>query len=190
MAGKKGVLDLIINKLHMSDDEDGGYYDDDEDDPYYDGASASESSFGRQSSSKADYDDRDDDRVAEKPVKKANTGVVSAPAKRFRRSGSTMNAGGMEVRVIKPASFEEASDITDTLLSNMTVVLNLEGLDLDIAQRIIDFTFGSTYAVSGNLQKISRYIFVITPASVDISGDFQELISGTISQGGPQLADR
>ena len=190
MAGKKGVLDLIINKLHMSDDEDGGYYDDDEDDPYYDGASASESSFGRQSSSKADLDDRDDDRAAEKPVKKAPAGVMSAPAKRFRRSGSTMNAGGMEVRVIKPASFEEASDITDTLLSNMTVVLNLEGLDLDIAQRIIDFTFGSTYAVSGNLQKISRYIFVITPASVDISGDFQELISGTISQGGPQLSDR
>ena len=65
----------------------------------------------------------------------------------------------------------------------MTVVLNLEGLDMDVAQRIIDFTFGAAYAVEGHHQQISRYIFVITPASVDISGDFQELISG-IGQGG------
>jgi cell division inhibitor SepF len=48
---------------------------------------------------------------------------------------------------------------------------------VDIAQRIIDFTSGSTFAISGNLQKISHYIFIITPASVDISGDFQEIIN-------------
>ena len=41
--------------------------------------------------------------------------------------------------------------------------LNLEGMDLEIAQRIIDFTSGATYAISGNLQKISNYIFLVTP---------------------------
>ena len=55
---------------------------------------------------------------------------------------------------------------------------NVEGLDMDVAQRIIDFTSGSTYAVGGNLQKISHYIFIITPRNVDISGDFQEILSG------------
>lgn len=85
----------------------------------------------------------------------------------------------MEVCVIKPTSVEDSREVTDTLLSNRTVVLNLEGLDMDIAQRIIDFTFGSTYAIKGNFQKISQYIFIITPASVDISGDFQELLSGS-----------
>ena len=184
MAGKKGVLDLIINKLHMSDDEEGVYYDDDEEDPYYDGAASSEPSYSRQTSSKADLDDRDDDRVPEKPAKKVSGRSIAAPVKGFRRSGNTMNAGGMEVRVKKPSSFDEVTDITDTLLSNMTVVLNLEGLDMDVAQRIIDFTFGAAYAVDGHHQQISRYIFVITPASVDISGDFQELLSGTLGQGG------
>ena len=52
------------------------------------------------------------------------------------------------------------------------------GLDVDIAQRIIDFTSGSCFAISGNLQKISHYIFIITPASVDISGDFQDIFGG------------
>ena len=46
----------------------------------------------------------------------------------------------MEVCVIKPTSIEDGREITETLLANRTVVLNLEGLDVDIAQRIIDFT--------------------------------------------------
>lgn len=85
----------------------------------------------------------------------------------------------MEVCVIKPTSVEDCREITDTLLGNRTVVLNMEGLDVDVAQRIIDFASGSTYAIQGNLQKISNYIFIITPPSVDISGDFQEIFSGT-----------
>ena len=84
----------------------------------------------------------------------------------------------MEVCVIKPTSVEDAREITETLLANRTVVLNLEGLDVDVAQRIIDFTSGSCFAISGNLQKISHYIFIITPASVDISGDFQDIFGG------------
>ena len=85
----------------------------------------------------------------------------------------------MEVCVIKPTSVEDAREITETLLANRTVVLNLEGIEVDVAQRIIDFTSGSCYAIQGNLQKISHYIFIITPASVDISGDFQEILSGS-----------
>ena len=98
----------------------------------------------------------------------------------------------MEVCVIKPTSVEDAREITETLLANRTVVLNLEGLDVDIAQRIIDFTSGSTFAISGNLQKISRYIFIITPASVDISGDFQTMLNGAFGSSiadGPQQID-
>ena len=59
----------------------------------------------------------------------------------LRQNKKTGN--GMEVCVIKPTSIEDAREITETLLANRTVVLNLEGLDVDIAQRIIDFTSGS-----------------------------------------------
>ena len=34
-------------------------------------------------------------------------------------------------------------EITETLLSGRTVILNLEGMDLEIAQRIIDFVSGA-----------------------------------------------
>ena len=98
------------------------------------------------------------------PIRQTNTKKLSA-------------GNGMQVCVIKPTSVEDAREITETLLTDRTVVLNLEGLDVDVAQRIIDFTSGSCFAISGNLQKISSYIFIITPESVDISGDFQDFIS-------------
>ena len=85
-------------------------------------------------------------------------------------------ATGMEVCVIKPTNVDDSREITETLLSR-TVILNLEGLDLEAAQRIIDFTSGATFAIDGNLQKISNYIFLITPTTVDISGDLQDLLN-------------
>lgn len=142
-----------------------------------------------------DYDDYDEEEAEELPKKKAFAKVENdfeeekpkakpAPKVTQMRQPRKMGSDGMEVCVIKPTTVEDAREITETLLSNRTVVLNLEGLDVDIAQRIIDFTSGSCFAISGNLQKISHYIFIITPASVDISGDFQEIISGSIDVSG------
>ena len=84
----------------------------------------------------------------------------------------------MEVCVIKPSSMEDTREIADTLIDRCTVVLNLDGIDVDVAQRIIDFSSGACYSIAGSLQKISSYIFILTPANVEISGDFQEILSG------------
>ena len=93
----------------------------------------------------------------------------------IRKKSSLSN---MEVNVIRPSSMEDTRDIADTLLQNCTVVLNLEGLDVDIAQRVIDFTCGVCYSLNGNLQKVSSYIFILTPENVELSGDFQSILSG------------
>ena len=89
----------------------------------------------------------------------------------------------MEVVVIRPNSMEDGSEITDTLLSGRAVVLNLEGISPDIAQHIIDYTAGSCYAMRGNLQKITNYIFLVTPSSVTISGDFQDVLGSGVDLG-------
>lgn len=137
----------------------------------------------------AEYDDYDDSDyiVDEEPV---NPKKEAAPAEDERPKRSSVSkvspiarnkkvqGNGMEVCVIKPTSVDDAREITETLLANRTVVLNLEGLDVNIAQRIIDFASGSTFAIDGSLQKISHYIFILTPASVDISGDIQGYFDG------------
>lgn len=155
-----GVMDKFINYMKLNDDDD--FYDNDYDDePIIDNRSQKQSVV------------KDDVIVEDERTVKKTTPKVT-PMRPTKKTGN-----GMEVCVIKPTSIEDAREITETLLANRTVVLNLEGLDVDIAQRIIDFTSGSCFAISGNLQKISHYIFIITPAIVDISGDFQEILSGS-----------
>ena len=85
----------------------------------------------------------------------------------------------MEVCVIKPTAINDMREITEALVSGRTVILNLEGLDIEFAQRIIDFTSGSVLAINGNLQKISNFIILVTPTNVEISGDLQDLFNSS-----------
>lgn len=160
-----GIMDKFINTMKLNDDEYDEYEDDYEDDDEV------EENTKRKAAA------AEEDAYEEAPKAKMTASKVLPMKQQPRRSSST-NMNGMEVCVIKPTTVEDAREITETLLCNRTVVLNLEGLDVDIAQRIIDFTSGSCFAIGGNLQKISNYIFIITPKSVDISGDFQEVLSG------------
>ena len=162
------VIDKFLDVMKLGGDDDYDDYDDyDEfDDDYEEEKPEKRSSFRRKK--EEDYDDFDDEEPRERSKV---TPIRQAPRKQGK---------GMEVCVIKPTSFEDSREITETLLSNRTVVLNFEGLDVEVAQRIIDFISGSCYAIDGNLQKVSNYIFLVTPKNVDISGDLQDILSGSI----------
>ena len=146
-----------------------------------------------------DYLDEDDDEEEEVPVKASSrasvkTAAAKAPARQERASSPVASpkitpmrsskrgtqAPNMEVCVIKPSSMEDTREIADTLVDNSTVILNLEGIDMELAQRIIDFTSGACYSLGGSLQKVSSYIFVLGPYNVDITGDLQNILGGSV----------
>ena len=141
-----------------------------------------------------EYFGPDDDYEAEKPAKRGrfpareesesyDDGSEEKPRFFSRSSKVVPMKRSMEVSMVKPTSIEDAREICDYLLAGKAVVLNMEGIHTEIAQRIIDFTSGSTYSMNGNLQKISSYIFIATPESVELSGDFQEMIgNGTLEK--------
>lgn len=176
------VMDKFLNAMRLNSDEEEDDYFDDE---YYDEENDEEyesprKSFHRERQTKKEEESQEsrfsvtkESRTASRQPQSVNNKVT--PMRPLRKSQGGQSA--MEVCVIKPTSVEDAREITETLLANRTVVLNLEGLDLEVAQRIIDFTSGSCFAVEGNLQKISNYIFLVTPSNVDISGDFQNIMS-------------
>ena len=165
-----GVIDKFLDVMKLGGDDDYDDYDDyDEfDDDYEDEKPEKKGFFKRKK--EEDLDDLEE----EEPVKTKAQKVTPI------RQAARKQGNGMEVCVIKPTTFEDSREITETLLSNRTVVLNFEGLDVDVAQRIIDFTSGSCFAIGGNLQKVSGYIFLVTPKNVDISGDLQDILSGSI----------
>ncbi|MCF0135879.1 MAG: cell division protein SepF [Lachnospiraceae bacterium] len=77
----------------------------------------------------------------------------------------------MEVVVASPESFEEARVIAQSIKESKPVIINLEFIDHDIAQRMTDFLCGCCCAVNGNIQRIADKIFMIAPGNVDFAGD-------------------
>lgn len=115
---------------------------------------------------------------AAKQPKTQNSSSKVTPMYSVKKKTSGSSAGSSnEVCVIKPKQFDESTEIVDALLDNCTVILNLEGLDITLAQHIIDFTAGASYAIDGNIKKVSSYIFILTPEGVDITGDSQEILN-------------
>ena len=160
------LIDKFLNVMKLNSDDD-DFYDDD----FYDDDDDDAEPIRKPVSRRKSVDEESESIYNRTETRERSTGRTSSKITPIRSTRKTAS-NGMEVCVIKPVSMDDAREITDTLLDNRTVVLNVEGLDVDIAQRIIDFTSGSCYAMHGNLQKISNYIFIITPANVDISGDF------------------
>lgn len=172
-----GVLDKFLDIIKMTDDDD--YEDDffDEDDDFVDSDDFEDkpkkSLFGgSKKSSRSKLDDYEDEDYSSSSQGSRGSNVTPMRSGAPRKSNKSM-----EVCVIKPTSVEDSREITETLLEGRTVILNMEGLDIEVSQRIIDFVSGATFAIGGNLQKISNYIFLVTPSNVDISGDLQDLLN-------------
>lgn len=75
----------------------------------------------------------------------------------------------MKVVVVEPFSFDDAQCVADHLKNKKPVVVNFENTDKEAAKRIIDFISGTTYALSGNIQKVGNHIFLCAPSNVDVS---------------------
>ena len=166
-------FDKIMKIMRLEDDE---YYDENEDIFEMDEEEEKPQRKTFLNRRKA-AEEEEEDFAAEKKVRPSRPAATNKITPMMRPS-SKKNTG-MEVCVIKPTVVDDAREIADTLLTGRTVILNFEGLDLEIAQRIIDFTSGATFSIDGNLQKISNFIFLVTPTNVDISGDLQDLFNSS-----------
>ena len=80
----------------------------------------------------------------------------------------------LQVVLVKPEKFEDASAVADHLNAKRTVVLNLEGTNKDISRRLVDFLSGVAYANNGQIQRVANSTFIITPYNVDLVGDLMD----------------
>lgn len=165
----------ILTKLMDTIRIDNGESDDDDyflDDDYVEDERPAKKSIFHKKTVEEDFDDYDEEPETSKPrfmPRTATTGNNGSKVVPMRR--------GMEVSLVKPTSMDDGPEICDYLLAGKAVVLNMEGIGTDTAQRIIDFASGAAYSMNGNLQKISNYIFIVTPQSVELSGDFPDSAS-------------
>ncbi len=135
------------------------------------------------------YEDIDDEEIVSYGSSRSNSPAERAAAAaeaRHRVSASvgSNNAGNnsnkvvnihttaqLQVVLVKPEAFADASTIADHLNNKRTVVLNLESATREIARRLVDFLSGVAYANGGQLKRVANSTYIITPYNVDVMGD-------------------
>jgi cell division inhibitor SepF len=80
----------------------------------------------------------------------------------------TAPGAGGKVVVTQPVSFDEAKDVADHLKNRRTVIVNLEGAESAVAQRIVDFVSGATFALNGTIERVGNEIFLFAPSNVGV----------------------
>ena len=130
-----------------------------------------------------DYDEEIEDVEEEKPAERRKPVQHEQPAAPQRREPAPRVVGGgkaktinfsqsqMQVVLVKPDRYENASEIADHLRDKRTVVLNLEKTQKDVSRRLLDFLSGVAYAQEGKIKKVALQTYIVTPYNVDIMGD-------------------
>ncbi len=171
------IFKNFLNSMKLTEDEDDDYYDD-------------ELELEEKKAKRFEKKEARNERFEETIKTPSFATQQSATANEFKKEKvakmerSTINKvvpirttpKGLEVCIMKPTSFEDSQEICDTLLTGRATVINLEGFDDKLAQRTMDFISGSVYAINGKLHRISNCIFIVSPDTVDISGDYLDLI--------------
>ena len=117
------------------------------------------------------------------------------PAIRTSSGISLVGKGGnnkmaeSEIVSIRPKDDKSKQEIGRYLLDGKTVLINLEGMDLDVAQRIVDFTYGVCFAIHGDMKFPSKYLVVAAPNGVGMSGAFESAVkpTGSAQAGGNDI---
>ncbi len=89
----------------------------------------------------------------------------------LRSVGARGGNGDVRVHLVVPKSFNDAQQIADKFKDSIPVILNLQGTEVDLSKRLIDFASGLTYALDGGMQRIADKVFMLTPRNVEISAE-------------------
>jgi len=116
------------------------------------------------------YDEDEVEEAGQKPENRA----AAFSKKNHGKVLNLNNSATTKVVVVTPQNINDAKDICDHLRANRSIVMNVENIETQIAQRIVDFLSGAVYSLDGNIQKVSNGIFLATPNSVDILGEIKE----------------
>jgi len=79
------------------------------------------------------------------------------------------SAAGSKPFVVGPSSFNDAQEVADKFKVNVPVILNLQGIERDLARRIIDFASGLCYGLGGQMERVANQVYLLTPSDVEVS---------------------
>ncbi len=81
----------------------------------------------------------------------------------------------MDIMNFKMVKYEVTGDICSYIKMRKPVVVNMQQLEKESAQRALDYLTGATYALDGSVEKIAENIFIFSPEHISISTISEEI---------------
>ena len=110
----------------------------------------------------------------EKLAPHSGSKVVDFHAAAERRENAMSINNKSQINTIKPKNFDDAQIVANCLRDRVPVIINFEQTDPSDAARIIDFISGTTYALNGDIKKVSETVFICAPNNVHVSNTDDE----------------
>jgi cell division inhibitor SepF len=79
--------------------------------------------------------------------------------------------------VVSPSGFNDVQKVADNFKNDQPVILNLQGVDRDLARRLIDFSSGLCYGLEGDMERVADQVFLLTPRNAVVSDDDRRRLS-------------
>ena len=86
-------------------------------------------------------------------------------------------AGLGNVTICAPKSYKDVQEMIEKLARKESIIVNLEGVQSESAQRVLDFLSGASYALGGSMRRIKEFTFLITPQGTGITDQDDRFIA-------------
>jgi cell division inhibitor SepF len=74
-------------------------------------------------------------------------------------------------QLIIPKSFNDAQEVADAFRDSKPVIVNMQNAERDLARRLIDFSSGLCYGLGGQMEKVAKDVYLLTPDEVEVSDE-------------------
>ncbi|WP_067185890.1 cell division protein SepF [Microtetraspora niveoalba] len=71
--------------------------------------------------------------------------------------------------MVRPQKYDDALTIGRHFREGHTVVMDVVGMSMAEATRMVDFAAGLAYGCEGRIERIAEKVFLLTPANVEVS---------------------
>ena len=111
---------------------------------------------------------------AVRPIREPEPAVMPAPAVERTPADGSVRAipiSSAKPHVVVPSGFNQAQEVGDRFKGNQPVIVNLQAVDRELARRLIDFASGLCYGIGGQMERIAKDVYLLTPSDVEVSDE-------------------
>lgn len=80
-----------------------------------------------------------------------------------------VTSGKLPAYVLKPTSYDDVQMVVRRVRTNQPVVLSFKNLKIEVAKRILDFSFGLACGIDGAVEELGDRVFVVLPHGVELA---------------------